>query len=129
MNPFSGPRTLATLTLTIFSTFLHAGSVEVLHYWTRVGEAFNQNKGSIPARTDMSMNAFDDCAIQSMAEFVASAETNALMPSIAHGMATTGTVQGYFYEAVRELTVNPVDPANAARKLAKAIRYGQYVIR
>lgn len=90
---------------------------------------FNQNKGSIPARTDMSMNAFDDCAIQSMAEFVASAETNALMPSIAHGMATTGTVQGYFYEAVRELTVNPVDPANAARELAKAIRYGQYVIR
>lgn len=62
-------------------------------------------------------------------EFVASAETNALMPSIAHGMATTGTIQGYFYEAVQELTANPIEPANAARELAKAIRYGQYVIR
>ncbi|MEX1215445.1 ABC transporter substrate-binding protein [Saccharospirillum sp.] len=90
---------------------------------------FNQNKGSIPPRTDMSMNAFDDCARVSMKEFIAAAANNALLPSIAHGMATTGTVQGYFYEKIGELTVSPLPPSESSRELAKAIRYGQYVIK
>jgi glucose/mannose transport system substrate-binding protein len=90
---------------------------------------FNQNKGSIPPRTDMSMSAFDDCAQVSMNEFIASAANDALLPSIAHGMATTGTVQGYFYERIGELTVSPLSPSESARELAKAIRYGQYVIK
>ncbi len=90
---------------------------------------FNQNKGSIPPRTDMSMSAFDDCAQVSMNEFIAAAANDALLPSIAHGMATTGTVQGYFYEKIGELTVNPIEPSESSRELAKAIRYGQYVIK
>ncbi len=92
-------------------------------------KTFNQNKGSIPARTDMSMAGFDLCANISMSEFIASAENDALLPSIAHGMATTGTVQGYFYEKIGELTANPQSPEDSARALAKAIRYGQYVIK
>lgn len=90
---------------------------------------FNQNKGSIPPRTDMSMSAFDDCAKVSMNEFISAAANDALLPSIAHGMATTGTVQGYFYEKIGELTVNPISPSESSRELAKAIRYGQYVIK
>lgn len=90
---------------------------------------FNQNKGSIPPRTDMSMSAFDDCARLSMSEFIAAAANDSLLPSIAHGMATTGTVQGYFYEKIGELTVNPISPSESSRELAKAIRYGQYVIK
>ncbi|GGX44606.1 ABC transporter substrate-binding protein [Saccharospirillum salsuginis] len=92
-------------------------------------KTFNQNKGSIPARTDMSMAGFDLCANISMSEFIASANNDALLPSIAHGMATTGTVQGYFYEKIGELTANPESPSDSARALAKAIRYGQYVIK
>lgn len=92
-------------------------------------KTFNQNKGSIPARTDMSMAGFDLCANISMSEFIAAANNDALLPSIAHGMATTGTVQGYFYEKIGELTANPLSPNESARALAKAIRYGQYVIK
>jgi len=38
-------------------------------------------------------------------------------------------VQGYFYEKIGELTVNPIPPSESSRELAKAIRYGQYVIK
>lgn len=90
---------------------------------------FNQAKGSIPARTDMTMDAFDLCANIAMSEFIEAADNDALLPSIAHGMATTSTVQGYFYEKIGELTADPLTPNDSARALAKAIRYGQYVIK
>lgn len=90
---------------------------------------FNQNKGSIPARTDMSLSDFDACARSSMNDFLAASANNALKPSIAHGMATTGTVQQYFYEKLAELTAAPASPSDSASQLAKAIRYGLYVIK
>lgn len=91
--------------------------------------AFNKTKGSIPARTDMSMADFDQCAKDSMSDFLAASNTDALVPSIAHGMATSGTIQQYFYEKIAELTANPIEPKKAASELAKAIRYGLYVIK
>ncbi|WP_196156882.1 ABC transporter substrate-binding protein [Reinekea sp. G2M2-21] len=91
--------------------------------------AFNQNKGSIPARTDMSMATFDLCAQYSMSEFLNANDNGALLPSIAHGMATTGTVQQYFYEKIAELTKTPDTPAESSKQLAKAIRYGQYILK
>jgi glucose/mannose transport system substrate-binding protein len=90
---------------------------------------FNQNKGSIPARTDMSMGSFDICAQYSMSEFLGADSQGALLPSIAHGMATTGTVQHYFYEKILELTTSPQTPRESSKQLAKAIRYGQYIIK
>lgn len=92
-------------------------------------KAFNLSKGSIPVRTDMSMADFDVCSQYSMSEFLASSDNQTLLPSIAHGMATTGTVQGFFLERLGELTRTPVDPERAAKELTKAIRYGQYIIR
>ena len=47
-------------------------------------EVFNLNKGSIPARLDVKMDKFDDCAKKSNADFVASSKTGSLVPSIAH---------------------------------------------
>jgi glucose/mannose transport system substrate-binding protein len=91
--------------------------------------AFNQNKGSIPARTDLSMSKFDLCAQYSMSEFLNSNEVGALVPSIAHGMATTSTVQKYFYEKIEELTHTPATPKQSSKELAKAIRYGQYILK
>lgn len=91
--------------------------------------AFNLSKGSIPVRTDMSMASFDFCSQYSMSEFLSASESQTLLPSIAHGMATTGTVQGYFLERLGELTRTPLEPARAAKELTKAIRYGQYIIR
>lgn len=91
--------------------------------------AFNQNKGSIPARTDMSMASFDLCAQYSMSEFLNADTNQTLMPSIAHGMATTSTVQQYFYQKIGELTASPATPRDSAKQLAKAIRYGQYILK
>ncbi len=91
--------------------------------------AFNLSKGSIPARTDRSLTEFDYCAQQSMAEFLTASNTGQLMPSIAHGMATTGTVSSYFSDKLGEITKERPEPREAARELAKAIRFGQYVIK
>jgi glucose/mannose transport system substrate-binding protein len=90
--------------------------------------AFNLNKGSIPARTDLSMSKFDICAQYSMSEFLNADEQGTLVPSIAHGMATSSTVQKYFYEKIEELTANPLSSVESSRQLAKAIRYGLYIL-
>ncbi|MGC2166701.1 MAG: ABC transporter substrate-binding protein, partial [Gallionella sp.] len=50
-------------------------------------EVFNLNKGSIPARLDVKMDKFDDCAKKSNADFVSSSKKGTLVPSIAHQMA------------------------------------------
>lgn len=63
-------------------------------------EVFNLNKGSIPVRLDMDMSKFDQCALDSMATFKASAESGDLVPSMAHGLATTSYAQGAIYDVV-----------------------------
>jgi len=90
---------------------------------------FNLNKGSIPARTDLSAEGFDLCAKYSMSEFLIANEQQALLPSIAHGMATSGTIRSYFYEQINALTAKPLSPKESSAALAKAIRYGQYILK
>jgi glucose/mannose transport system substrate-binding protein len=75
------------------------------------------------------MSKFDLCAQYSMSEFLTSDEQGTLVPSIAHGMATSATVQKYFYEKLEELTANPLSNSESSRQLAKAIRYGLYVLK
>ncbi|MGF1773736.1 ABC transporter substrate-binding protein [Vibrio wakamikoensis] len=86
-------------------------------------EVFNLNKGSIPVRTDMDMSAFDQCALDSMASFKATAKTGDLVPSMAHGMSTTSYAQGAIYDVVTNFFNDPkADPKEAAQKLAKAVK-------
>lgn len=86
-------------------------------------EIFNLNKGSIPVRTDMDMSKFDQCALDSMKEFKASAKTGDLVPSMAHGMATTSYAQGAIFDVVTNFFNDPsADPKEAAQKLAKAVK-------
>ena len=63
-------------------------------------EVFNLNKGSIPVRTDMDLSKFDQCALDSMDTFKASATSGDLVPSFAHGMATTSAIQGAMYDVL-----------------------------
>jgi len=46
-------------------------------------EVFNLNKGSIPVRLNMKMDKFDDCGKASSKDFVETAKSGALVPSIA----------------------------------------------
>ncbi|WP_047043735.1 ABC transporter substrate-binding protein [Vibrio mexicanus] len=86
-------------------------------------EVFNLNKGSIPVRLDMDMSKFDQCALDSMSTFKASAETGDLVPSMAHGLSTTSYAQGAIYDVVTNFFNDAnADPKEAASKLAKAVK-------
>ncbi|CDT91340.1 Maltose-binding protein [Vibrio coralliirubri] len=86
-------------------------------------EVFNLNKGSIPVRLDMDMSKFDQCALDSMATFKSSAESGDLVPSMAHGLATTSYAQGAIYDVVTNFfNEKDADPKEAAAKLAKAVK-------
>ncbi len=86
-------------------------------------EVFNLNKGSIPVRLDMDMAKFDQCALDSMKEFKASAQTGDLVPSMAHGMSTTSYAQGAIFDVVTNFfNDSSADPKETAQKLAKAVK-------
>ncbi|MGP8308765.1 ABC transporter substrate-binding protein [Vibrio sp. YIC-376] len=86
-------------------------------------EVFNLNKGSIPVRLDMDMAKFDQCALDSMATFKASAQSGDLVPSMAHGLSTTSYAQGAIYDVVTNFFNDEnADPKQAAQKLAKAVK-------
>ena len=86
-------------------------------------EVFNLNKGSIPVRLDMDMAKFDQCALDSMETFKASAQSGDLVPSMAHGLSTTSYAQGAIYDVVTNFFNDEnADPKQAAQKLAKAVK-------
>ena len=65
-------------------------------------QTFNLLKGSIPVRLNMPMDKFDSCAKQSAADFVATAKTGALVPSIAHEMAVSAAAKGALQDVVSQ---------------------------
>jgi glucose/mannose transport system substrate-binding protein len=88
-------------------------------------EVFNLNKGSIPVRLGMPMDKFDVCAKDSMDEFVASAGSGGLVPSMAHGMAVRSAVQGAIFDLVTQFFNSQMSPEDAARKLAETVASAQ----
>lgn len=90
-------------------------------------EVFNLNKGSIPVRLNLPMDKFDDCAKLSSTDFVRSAETNTLVPSMAHGMSTFSATQGAFYDTVTEFYNNDdITAEQAAENMANAVADSRY---
>ena len=69
-------------------------------------ELFNLNKGSIPVRTDLKMDKFDDCAKLSNQDFLATAKAGSLVPSIAHGMAVPSAAEGAIKDVVSQFWNN-----------------------
>ena len=85
-------------------------------------EGFNLRKGSIPARTDLDMGAFDSCAHRSMADFKATSATTGLVPSMAHGMSTSSSVQGAIYDVTAYFNDSDMSAKDAVEKLSKAVK-------
>jgi len=86
-------------------------------------EVFNLNKGSIPVRTGMKLDKFDDCAKTSAADFLASAKAGSLVPSIAHGMAVPSAVEGAIKDVVSQFwNDDKMTAAAAMDKLVAAAR-------
>ncbi len=86
-------------------------------------EVFNLNKGSIPVRLNMKLDKFDDCAKQSSKDFVDTAKTGGLVPSIAHGMAVSPAIEGAMKDAVSQFWNNDkITVADAMKTIASAAK-------
>jgi glucose/mannose transport system substrate-binding protein len=62
--------------------------------------AFNKVKGSVPARTDVSVDDFDDCGKKAMADLKEAAASGHLMGSLAHGHAAPAAVKQAMYDVI-----------------------------
>src|SRR5919108_579872 len=62
--------------------------------------SFNKVKGSVPARTDVSVDDFDDCGKKAMADLKEAAASDHLMGSMAHGHAAPAAVKNAVYDVV-----------------------------
>jgi len=88
---------------------------------TEFQEVFNLNKGSIPVRLNMDMAKFDDCAKLSSKDFVETAKSGGLLPSIAHGMAVVPAAEGAIKDAVSQFWNNDkMSVADGVKSIAKA---------
>ena len=84
-------------------------------------ESFNLNKGSIPVKLGMKMDKFDDCAKLSSKDFVETAKSGGLVPSIAHGMAVKPAAEGAIKDAVSQFwNDDKITVADAMTKIAAA---------
>jgi len=83
---------------------------------------FNLAKGSIPARTDVQLEAFDACAQRSHDDLLKATEANALVPSMAHEMAISRSVRGEFLDLATEFFNSNMSSEDAAERLAAAVK-------
>lgn len=84
--------------------------------------AFNQLKGSIPARQDIASEHFDLCSQQDIKDF----QQLERIPSLAQGMANTGLTQNALVDVVSHFFNNPkISPEQAVQQLLVAIQATQ----
>jgi glucose/mannose transport system substrate-binding protein len=77
-------------------------------------------KGAIPARTDVSVANFDDCAKKSAADMQSAMKSNLLVPSMNQG--TTEAALGAIRDVVTKFMNSTQDSKSAVEALAKAIK-------
>ncbi len=83
--------------------------------------AFNVVKGSVPARTDVSDEAFDKCGKKGIADLAAAAETGNLFGSTAHGHANPAGVKNAIYDVVTAHFNGEYDSETAVMELVDAV--------
>ncbi len=83
--------------------------------------AFNVVKGSVPARTDVSDEAFDACGKQGMKDLAAAASSGNLFGSMAHGHAAPASVKNAIYDVVTAHFNGEYDAAAAVQELVDAV--------
>ena len=83
--------------------------------------AFNVVKGSVPARTDVSDEAFDACGKQGMKDLAAAASSGNLFGSMAHGHASPAAVKNAIYDVITAHFNGEYDSATAVEELVDAV--------
>ncbi len=87
--------------------------------------AFNVVKGSVPARTDVSDEAFDACGKQGMKDLAAAAASDNLFGSMAHGHANPASVKNAIYDVVTAHFNGEYDSETAVGELVDAVAIAQ----
>ena len=82
---------------------------------------FNQVKGSVPARTDISDSGFDPCGRQGMKDIKAASDAGTLLGSMTHGHAAPTAVKQAMYDVITAAFTGQYDPARATAELVKAV--------
>ena len=88
-------------------------------------KVFNLNKGPIPARVDVALDEFDQCAHISAADMSASSTSGTLLPSYAHGMALRGAQAGAITDVVTAHFNSNMSSNDAVDMLVKAVANSQ----
>ncbi|UZD91249.1 ABC transporter substrate-binding protein [Cognatishimia activa] len=83
--------------------------------------AFNVVKGSAPARTDVSDEAFDACGKKAISDLATAAESGNLFGSMAHGHAAPASIKNALYDVVTAHFNGEFDAATAAEELVDAV--------
>ena len=86
-----------------------------------VQKQFNLIKGSIPARLDVPMDAFDDCAKRSSVDRDAAIKNNAMWGSVTDGYAVEPRFSGIFGDVVGKFFVTGMSSQDAAKALVDGI--------
>lgn len=87
--------------------------------------AFNVVKGSVPARTDVSDAAFDDCGKKGMRDLAQAAASDSLLGSLAHGHAAPAAVKNAMYDVVTAHFNGEMTSEEATAELANAVAAAQ----
>ena len=88
--------------------------------------AFNVVKGSVPARTDVPNDAFDDCGKKGMVDLAEANTNGTLYGSMAHGHAAPAAVKNATYDVITAaFNGEYADGAAAAAALAEAVAAAQ----
>ncbi|WBU61729.1 ABC transporter substrate-binding protein [Paracoccus albus] len=83
--------------------------------------AFNQVKGSVPARTDVSDEGFDDCGKQGMKDLAAASEAGTLLGSMGHGHANPAAVKNAMYDVITAHFNGEYSSEEAAEEMLNAV--------
>lgn len=87
----------------------------------KVQHDFNLIKGSIPARTDLSVDDFDDCARQGFEERAAAIDSDAMLGAATHGFAAEPQFSSVFGDVVAEFFVGSMSSEDAVKMLVSGI--------
>jgi glucose/mannose transport system substrate-binding protein len=83
--------------------------------------AFNTVKGSVPARTDVSDEKFDDCAKKGMKDLAEASSKGTLMGSLAHGYAQPAAVKEAMLDVITQHLNGQLTTDAALKRLPEAV--------
>jgi len=83
--------------------------------------AFNVVKGSVPARTDVPNDEFDECGKKGMIDLAEANESDTLFGSMAHGHAAPAAVKNAVYDVVTQHFNGDLSGEEAAEELANSV--------